>query len=178
MRNLQCPYCGKKVSYISAFLEKSEGEHTCKKCGRNSTIYFRKAIRGAILATILIAVGILIAWLLVGKKDQLWGMLWVLIPFIIFYLCTPLFFRLVPLKVHTAGQTDKKITKKRIYRPTVPTAASGSTRVMPRVSNIGGEYIFLDEEKMEDTSTKIIPTIKENQEEEYLDISSYTDRKL
>ena len=49
---------------------------------------------------------------------------------------------------------------------------------MPRVSNIGGEYIFLDEEKMEDTSTKIIPTIKENQEEEYLDISSYTERKL
>lgn len=178
MKNLQCPYCGKKVSYISAFLEKSEGEHTCKKCGRNSTIYFRKAIRGAILATIIIAASILIIWLFIGKKDQLWGMLWVFIPFIIFYLCTPLFFRLVPLKMRTAGQVDKKTIKRRVYTPAIPTAASGSTKVIPRVSNIGGDYVFLDEEKMEDTSTKIIPTVKGNQEEEYMDISSYIDQKL
>lgn len=72
-------------------LWKKKGEHTCKKCGRNATIYFVKALRAAIIAAIAVSAVILAVWLVIGDYTNLWGMLWVFLPFLVFYACTPLF---------------------------------------------------------------------------------------
>ena len=91
MKEKKCPYCGQKVSYVTAIMEKEKGEHTCKKCGRNATIYFVKALRAAIIAAIAVSAVILAVWLVIGDYTNLWGMLWVFLPFLVFYACTPLF---------------------------------------------------------------------------------------
>src|SRR5574344_1008438 len=103
MKKARCPYCGKTVSYFGVFAEKSKGEHTCKKCGRNSTIYFVSAYKLAITVTIVIALILMCVILFSSFVDKIWGALLIFIPFVALYLATPSFCRLVPIKRRKRG---------------------------------------------------------------------------
>ena len=35
----KCPYCGRKSTYGTRFMEKGEGEHICKSCNKPSKKY-------------------------------------------------------------------------------------------------------------------------------------------
>ena len=172
MKEKKCPYCGQKVSYVTAIMEKEKGEHTCKKCGRNATIYFVKALRAAIIAAIAVSAVILAVWLVIGDYTNLWGMLWVFLPFLVFYACTPLFYRLVPLKTTSSAKPEIEKKDGGFY---YPTPASGSTKVLPNVSQVSGEFLLIDDD-MDGGATKVIPAVKEGNtaEEDYLDISEFS----
>lgn len=170
MNGKNCPYCGQKVSYLTAIMEKDKGEHTCKKCGRNSTVYFVKALRAAIIAAVAVSAVILTIWLVAGDYTNLWGMLWVFLPFLVFYVCTPVFYRLVPLKT-TAAKAEKEKKDDGFY---YPTPASGSTKVIPNVSQVSGEFLLVDDD-MDVGATKVMPAVKDgNPDDEYLDISGFS----
>lgn len=171
MKGKKCPYCGQQVSYLTAIMEKDKGEHTCKKCGRNSTIYFVKALRTAIVAAVLFSAVILAIWLILGNYTNLWGMLWVFLPFLVFYACTPVFYRLVPLKTPSPSREEK-----RDERFQLPTHASGSTKVIPDVSQVSGEFLLIDDDD-DESATKVIPAVKDGNsgQEDYLDISGFSD---
>lgn len=173
MKGKKCPYCGQEISYLTAIMEKDKGEHTCKKCGRNSTIYFVKALRTAIIAAVLTSAAILAIWLIVGDYTNLWGMLWVFLPFLVFYACTPLFYRLVPLKTSSSPREEKEKTDDRFHHPS---HASGSTKVIPNVSQVSGEFLLIDDD-MDESATKVIPAVKDENadQEDYLDISKLSD---
>lgn len=98
MKKTKCPYCGKKLGYFSAFAEKKRGEHTCSHCGRHSNIFFSKAYKFLIAFTILLAVLLVVVATSPYNIGNLWGMLWVALPFFALYLVTPFFLKLVPLK--------------------------------------------------------------------------------
>lgn len=174
MKGRQCPYCGEKVSYFTAIMEKEAGEHTCKKCGRNSTVYFVKSLRAVIIATIVVAAAILGIWFLIGNYVNLWGMLWVFLPFALFYGCTPLFYKLVPLKLGAAAQKKGQKAKRAEFYSPIP--ASGSTKVIPNVSQVSGEFVLIDDDI--EGSTKVIPTVTEDDiyGGEYMDISELSNR--
>ncbi len=98
MRKTKCPYCGKKLGYFSAFAERKRGEHTCNNCGRHSNIFFSKVYKFVIIFTILIALLLVVVAISPYNIGNLWGMLWVAVPFLVLYLITPFFLKLVPLK--------------------------------------------------------------------------------
>lgn len=98
MKSAKCPYCGKKLGYFTAFAERKRGEHTCSNCGRHSNIFFSKFYKFLIAFTVLVSVFLVIIATSPYCISNLWGMLWVAIPFLILYLITPFFLKLVPLK--------------------------------------------------------------------------------
>lgn len=98
MKKTRCPYCGKKLNYFQAFAERKRGEHSCSHCGRNSTIFFSKSYKIMIGIAILLAIVLVVISINPYFIGGLWGMLWVALPFLILYLITPFFLKLVPLK--------------------------------------------------------------------------------
>lgn len=107
MKKTKCPYCGKKLGYFSAFTERKRGEHTCSNCGRHSNIFFSKAYKFLIIFTILIAVLLVIISISPYCIGNLWFMILVAIPFLILYLITPFFLKLVPLKNNNKFDFEK-----------------------------------------------------------------------
>ena len=103
----RCPYCGKKLGYFQAFIEKKRGEHTCSHCGRNSTIFFSRTYKVLIVLAILLAVALVIISINPYFIFGLWGMLWVAVPFIILYIITPFFLKLVPIKKKSVVDVEK-----------------------------------------------------------------------
>ncbi len=98
MKRTKCPYCGRRLSYFSAFTEKKKGEHTCKGCGRASNIFFSKLYKVLIAITIIISAILVTVAISPQYISNLWGMLWVAVPFLVLYFVTPFFLKLVPLK--------------------------------------------------------------------------------
>lgn len=98
MKRTRCPYCGKKLNYFQAFIERKRGEHICRGCGRNSTIYFPTGYKAVVGVVVILAVILVVIFTSDYFKQNLWCMLYVAIPFFVLYLITPFFLKLVPIK--------------------------------------------------------------------------------
>lgn len=97
----KCPYCGSDISYIQALTEISGGEHTCPVCNKNSNIEHSKKIY--LPAAILLGIAILAAvltFLLSGKSNiiLILSCVFILVPFIIFFFMTPMYYNLNPIR--------------------------------------------------------------------------------
>lgn len=122
----KCPYCKSKVPYMRAFLERDNGEYVCEECGNTSTIYFIKKMNVVITAVTVTAILIFILYYIFGSSASLWGVILESLPFIIFFLMTPLFFRLVPLNAENKRPTEKRNTSNEIYSVSKANIRSGS----------------------------------------------------
>ena len=93
-----CPYCGKPVSYFSALAIRRNGEYYCKRCKKESNVHIKKTILILFFFMLALSVLSLLYFLFLTDRENLWFMLVVAIPFIIFYLFTPIFVTLKPKK--------------------------------------------------------------------------------
>ena len=98
MNSVKCPYCGKTVSYPMAFLLRRKGEYFCKKCKKESNVHINKTILLSFFFTLGLSVVILLYYLIMTDRENMWFIAFVLMPYLIFYLCSPLFVRLRPKK--------------------------------------------------------------------------------
>ena len=96
MSPTRCPYCGKKISYFKAFFIRRRGEYFCKKCKKESNIHIKKTIWLFFIVVLLMSLAIMGYYIFFTDRENLWFLLYVAIPFIIFYLFSPLFVRLRP----------------------------------------------------------------------------------
>ena len=129
MKNTFCPYCGKPVSYPAAFMLRRRGEYFCKKCKKESNVYINKMIWFAFFAAFALSFFGLMYFLILTDKENLWFILLVMIPYIIFYLCSPLFVRLRPKKKFQDSLYDTGMVETPIADPD-PTMAQ-SAKVVP-----------------------------------------------
>ena len=141
MNLTRCPYCGKRISFFSAFLIRRRGEYFCNKCKKESNIHIRKTIFIPFFLVVILAVLVLAFFLFMTKRDNLWFMLAVAIPFFIFYLITPFFVELRPKKKHMDVLYDTEMIESTNNTPD-PTAAT-TAKVTP---------VFVDD--MEDDGFK------------------------
>ena len=44
MKIKKCPYCSKRVSYISGFASRRKSEYICTQCGKESKVVINKMI--------------------------------------------------------------------------------------------------------------------------------------
>ena len=98
MLNCRCPYCGKEVSYFKAMSIRRRGEYYCPKCYKESNIHIKKTIWIAFFAAVVFALIIMGFFLIMTNRENIAFVFFVMIPFIIFYLVSPVFVRLRPKK--------------------------------------------------------------------------------
>lgn len=101
----KCPYCHRKVSFFGAAILKTKGEHCCSGCNCISNVVINKAIYGIASAAVVLSFLILFLYSMFGDHGDIKGILYVIAPFLIFYLIVPFFVRLEPCN-------DKSAVKK------------------------------------------------------------------
>ena len=98
MNNTKCPYCGKTISYPAALVIRRKGEYFCKRCRKESNVHIRKTILVGFFFTLATSLLALFVYLFLTDRENLWFILIVALPYIVFYLFTPVFVRLTPKK--------------------------------------------------------------------------------
>lgn len=86
MKAKKCPYCSKRVSYISGFASRRKSEYICTQCGKESKVVINKMIFVAFALAVAAAAGIMLYWIKSGNISNPLGVLLVAIPLVIFML--------------------------------------------------------------------------------------------
>ena len=126
MSSTKCPYCGKHVSYPVALLLRRRGEYFCKKCKKDSNVHISRWIWVAIFFTLAISFGVLMYYLFMTDRENLYFILAVMIPYIVFYLCSPFFVRLRPRKKFQDSLYDTGMGENAAADPDPTMAASAA----------------------------------------------------
>lgn len=129
MKLTKCPYCGKQLTFMQAFLVRNRGEFFCNKCKKESNILIKKALLVPFVGAVVLSLIFLALFLFATEKTNLWFMLLVALPFFGFYLLTPFYVELKPRKKHMDVLYDTGMIDSPIVEPD-PTMAKTS-RVIP-----------------------------------------------
>lgn len=93
-RKPRCPYCGEKIGLAKTWALKTQGEYLCPKCGGISNIVLDRLLcLFAFLAILVSAVFFILGFLGFLTLD-IWLLLLVLLPFLLFYLISVFLVRL------------------------------------------------------------------------------------
>ena len=155
MSPTRCPYCGKKISYLRAFLIRRRGEYFCKKCKKESNIHLKKTIWIFFFFVLLMALAIMGYYTFFTHRENLWFLLFVALPFIIFYLFSPLFVRLRPkMKFQDSLYDTEMVDSANDPDPTMQTSA----KVVPTFVD---DVILGDEDYKPSINSDVFNAIKE-----------------
>ena len=98
MKGKKCPYCGRRISYLTVFHEKKHGVYECTRCKKESKIKIDKKLIISFIILFLLIVLYTVFWRSSGFYNNIFGIIPPMVLLIIFYLCTPFFIKFVPLK--------------------------------------------------------------------------------
>lgn len=129
MKITKCPYCGKQLTFMQAFVIRNRGEYFCNKCKKESNILIRKSLLGPFIGATALSILFLLVFFFATDRTNLFFMLLVALPFFGFYLLTPFFVELKPRKKHMDVLYDTGMIDSPITSPD-PTMAKTS-RVIP-----------------------------------------------
>lgn len=129
MKITKCPYCGKQLTFMQAFLVRNRGEFFCNKCKKESNILIKKSLLTPFIGAVVLSLIFLAIFLFMTEKTNLWFMLLVALPFFGFYVLTPFYVDLKPRKKHMDVLYDTGMIDSPIVDPD-PTMAKTS-RVIP-----------------------------------------------
>ena len=155
MKLPKCPYCGKQMGYVRAFFTRNQGEYFCKRCRKESNVVISKGVFIPFVVALVFAIFILLAFFMLTDRENLWFMLFVAVPFIIFYMFTPFFVTLKPKKKHADSLYDTDMVESTIVTPD-PTMANAS-KVTPTFID---DVIIEDEEYKPTIDADVFNTIK------------------
>jgi len=130
----ECPYCHRKVSFFGASILKTKGEHCCAGCKCISNVVINKSIYAIASAVCVISFLTLFLYSVFGDHGDPKGILFVFLPFLIFYILVPFFVKLEPCK-------DKSAVKKlhRKISP-IPEEKTEVIKEQPIELNVGDDF--------------------------------------
>lgn len=108
MKVKKCPYCSKRISYVSSFASRRKGEYVCRRCGKESKVIIKKSVVPAFILTALVSLAIMAVWIFAGLLNNPLGVALVAVPFIIFAIISPGFVTFGPLKKYKKSMEAKK----------------------------------------------------------------------
>lgn len=111
MKRRKCPYCGKTITYFTVFFEKKQGEHICPRCGKEAKLLVKKSMLIYFLIAVAAAAVIATLWIALGFMNNPLGIFCVAVPLVIFYLCTPNFIKILPLKKYKKSMEAAKAAR-------------------------------------------------------------------
>ncbi len=89
----RCPYCGKRMSYFSAYSCRRKAEYVCPRCGKECRVAISKLMG---------------MWFFFQMLSNPWGIALVAAPLVLFLLFSPQFVRLEPLKKYQKSMEARK----------------------------------------------------------------------
>lgn len=98
MKGKKCPYCGRRISYLTVFHDKKHGIYECNRCKKESKIKADKKLLIAYIILVLLIILYFIFWRSSTFYNNFLGIIPPIIALIAFYFCTPFFIKFVPLK--------------------------------------------------------------------------------
>ena len=104
----RCPYCGKGMSYFSAYSCRRKAEYVCGKCGKESKVVISKLIIPIFIIAAVISLAVMGFWFFFQLLSNPLGILLVAAPLIIFMAFSPQFVQLEPLKKYRKSMEAKK----------------------------------------------------------------------
>ncbi len=108
MKGKRCPYCGKRVSYASAYGSRRKAEYVCERCGKESRVVINKIVILVFLIFFLISAGIMAAVIFTNNSYNPIFILLVAIPLLIFLFISPKFVSFEPLKKYKKSMEARK----------------------------------------------------------------------
>lgn len=153
----KCPYCSRKVSYGKRFVGKDKGEYKCKNCKKVSNIKHNINIWSVLILAATVSIIIMIFYLAANKGIQriydqegkmgffvalFFGdamifkwILWEMLPFVVFYFCSPAFVEFYPQKRYMEQtQTKIDLSVPSSVSSTAKINTSSSTRNIPKIT--------------------------------------------
>lgn len=120
----RCPYCGKKVSLPSAWILKTQGEYLCPRCGGISNVVLDRSVYLFAFLTILVSAVFFTMAFLYLTALNLWMLLLVVLPFLLFFLISMFLVRLRKPEVRRSpgppGPARPPRRENGVYRPAPP----------------------------------------------------------
>ena len=104
----RCPYCGRRMSYISAYFSRRKAEYVCTRCGKESRVVISKLIIPIFIIVAVISLAIIGIWFMLKLLSNPLGIVLVAAPLLIFLAFTPKFVCLEPLKKYQKSMEAKK----------------------------------------------------------------------
>lgn len=98
MKGKKCPYCGRRITYLTVFHEKKHGVYECTRCKKESKVKIDKRLIISFAALVLLIILYIIFWRNSPFYNNILGIIPPIVCLIVFYFCTPLFIKFVPLK--------------------------------------------------------------------------------
>lgn len=108
MKAKRCPYCGKRISYLSVFSSRKKGEMTCSRCGKNSKVYVNKKIFFVFAIFALLSLAVMTACIFAKMLYNPFTIAFVAIPLVIFVFLTPMFVSYEPFKKYKPSMEARK----------------------------------------------------------------------
>ena len=81
-----CPYCGKKVDLITTWFLRRQGEYRCPRCRGISTVVMDMKTTFFAIGAVITALLIFFIGRVVKEEINLSIIIWILVPFVLFYL--------------------------------------------------------------------------------------------
>lgn len=104
----RCPYCGKRISYFSAYFSRRKAQYVCPRCGKESRVVINKIIIPIFIIVSVISLAVMGCWFLFKLTSNPMGIVLVALPLVIFGLISPNFVQLEPLKKYQKSMEAKK----------------------------------------------------------------------
>ena len=104
----RCPYCGRRMGYFAAYSSRRKAEYVCPRCGKESRVVISKLIIPLFIIVAVISLAIMGVWFFFKLLSNPWGIALVAAPLVIFWIFTPKFVHLEPLKKYQKSMEAKK----------------------------------------------------------------------
>jgi hypothetical protein len=104
----KCPYCGKRISYVSRFASRRKGDYVCKRCHKESRVVISNFVFLGFGVAAAIAVAILAYIYLKGMINNPFSIALVAIPLIAFVFVSPYFVKFEPFKKYKKSMEARK----------------------------------------------------------------------
>lgn len=108
MRAKRCPYCGKRISYLSVFSSRKNGEYTCSRCGKNSKVYVSRKIVPAFGIFVFMSLAVMAVCIFTKILYNPFVIALVAVPLIIFMFISPAFVSYEPFKKYKQSMEARK----------------------------------------------------------------------
>lgn len=135
MKGKKCPYCGRRISYLTVFHDKKHGVYECNRCKKESKIKVDKKLIIFFLILVLLIVLYIIFWKSSGLYNNFFSIIPVIVVLIAFYFCTPFFIKFVPLKRFLDDIERKKETQTAVEEPEAPKEFVFDKKIFDEIKN-------------------------------------------
>lgn len=164
LRLTRCPYCHRKISFFGAMILKTKGEYCCTRCNCISNVVIKRSIYGIASFACILAMLILVLYLSFGDHGSIWGVVYLLLPFLLLYIIIPFFVGLEPCNDKSAENRLRhranpvpvqkhEIPKKNIHNTIELQIDDNFTKSFMSIKNTG-TIKFLEDDEEKETSLK------------------------